>query len=306
MPRERTRVTSPRLRPAPSATLVLSISALGFAAMAAFAKLAAARVPGPEVALIRFVLGTLVCLAWHQRRPLRARNLRGLAVRALFGGSAVYCYFLSIEHLPVGIATLLQYTAPAFTALWAAIFLGERTGPRVLLALALALGGVALLVVGQSPPGDPALFNRWELVGLCGAVLSGAAVATIRALRRSDGAWEIFAAFNLGGALLTLGPSVQRWVWPSGGEWALLLAVATLSVGAQLGMTWALRWIKASVAGLLMQLTPVSALAIGALAFGERIHPLAWVGVAVTLAGVSAGAWLAGPSQPAEPVAEDV
>ena len=293
------------MRPAPSATLVLSVSALGFAAMAAFAKLAAAQVPGPEVALIRFVIGTLVCLAWHQRRPLVAKNRRGLVVRGLFGGSAVFCYFVSIEHLPVGIATLLQYTAPAFTALWATIFLGERTGPRVLLALAVALGGVALLVVGQSPPGDAALFNRWELVGLSGAVLSGAAVATIRALRQSDGAWEIFAAFNLGGALITLGPSLQRWVWPRPGEWALLLAVATLSVGSQLGMTWALRWIKASVAGLLMQLTPVAALAIGAAIFGERIHPLAWLGVAITLLGVSAGAWLAGPSAPSAPVPED-
>ena len=32
---------------------------------------------------------------------------------------------LTIEHLPVGIATLLNYTAPVFTAVWAALFLGE-------------------------------------------------------------------------------------------------------------------------------------------------------------------------------------
>ena len=72
-------------------------SALAFAAMAAFAKLAAGAVPGPEVAFFRFVLGSLVCLAVHQRRPLRAQNRRGLVLRGLFGGCAVLCYFTSID-----------------------------------------------------------------------------------------------------------------------------------------------------------------------------------------------------------------
>jgi drug/metabolite transporter (DMT)-like permease len=279
--------------PAVSPVLAMCASALLFAVMAAVAKLAAAAVPGAEVAFFRFSLGTLVCLSVHLRRGLKPVNKRGLLLRGLFGGCAVLCYFISIEHLPVGIATLLQYTAPAFTTLFAAAALGERPGLALLGALALTLGGVALLVIGQTPPGTGLVASRWELVGMLGAIFSGAAVATIRMVRQTDGAWEIFTAFNAGGALITLLPTVRRFVPPAQPRTALLLlAAAAISVVAQLGMTWSLRWLKASTGGILMQLTPVGALAIGAAAFGERIHPVAWAGACVALLGVSWGAHL--------------
>jgi drug/metabolite transporter (DMT)-like permease len=200
---------------------------------------------------------------------------------------------------------LLQYTAPAFTTLWAALALGEKPGRALISALALTLGGVLFLVLGQTPAGQPLALNRWELVGLLGAMLSGAAVATIRQLRATDGAWEIFAAFNAGGALLTLWPTARSFVVPGPRTALLVLAAASFSIVAQLGMTWSLRWLKASLGGILMQLTPVAALAIGAVWFGEQIHPLAWAGVAVALTGVSLGAYLSGARGAQATVTED-
>lgn len=82
--------------------------------------------------------------------------------------------------------------------------------------MALATSGVAL-VSGASWG-----FGRWVLVGALSAVLSGAAVATIREVRRTDGAWEIFAAFCTGGALITGVPALRHWVRPprtSGSSW---------------------------------------------------------------------------------------
>ena len=58
-------------------------------------------------------------------------------------------------------------------------------------------------------------------------------------------------------------------------------------------MTWALRWLAAGVAGILMQLTPVAALALGWVFFDERVAGLAAFGATVTLIGVSWGARLA-------------
>jgi drug/metabolite transporter (DMT)-like permease len=289
--------------PASTAALAMSVSALGFAVMASITKLAAAEVPGAEIALVRFVCGSLFCLAWHLRSPLHPRNRKVLALRGVLGGGAVLCFFVSIEHLHVGISTLLQYTAPAFTAVWAAIFLRERIALSTILALGLTLGGVGLLVLGQSPAGATTLLDRWELVGVLGAIFSGGAVAAIRELRATEPSVTIFTAFNLGGVLVTVGPALRHWVWPSAHGGLLLLAVAAISIASQLGMTWSLRWLQAAVGGLLMQLTPVAALAIGALLFGELIHPLAWLGAAVTLAGVSLGAWLSksqtsGPADP--------
>ena len=44
-------------------------------------------------------------------------------------------------------AAIIAYTMPAFTALFAAFFLGERLGPRSALALAVGMGGLAVLAL---------------------------------------------------------------------------------------------------------------------------------------------------------------
>jgi drug/metabolite transporter (DMT)-like permease len=273
-----------------SALAILAVSSLVFAVMAVIAKAAAARLPGPQVAFVRFLFGLAACAAISVRRPLHPRNTLGLFWRGVFGGSAVLCYFLTIEHLPVGIATLLNYTAPVFTALWAALFLGESLDATSIAALAVATSGVVLVSLGTSGT-MPTGVTRWLLVGALSAILSGAAVAVIRQVRKTDGAWEIFASFCTAGALITGIPAVHGWVAPSTSEWWLLAAVGASSVVAQMGLTWAMRYVRAGPAGIIQQLTPVAALALGWAIYGDRIPPLSMLGAALALTGVSWGAW---------------
>jgi drug/metabolite transporter (DMT)-like permease len=274
--------------PLASATAIMSAAALLFGVMAILAKGAAARIPGPEIAFIRFVIGLIACAAAATRIRFAASNWGGLFWRGAFGGGAVLCYFLAIQHLTVGMATLLNYTAPVFTAIWAWLFLGERISATTLLALATTTTGVGLVMVANAPPGKLAL-GPWQLVGVLSSVLSGAAVATIREVRKTDGPWEIFAAFCVGGALFTGIPAARHWVTPTSNEWALVVGVGVTSVIAQLMMTYALRDLPAAVAGVLFQLTPVSTLVLGRLIYDERPKGLAIVGACVTLAGVITG-----------------
>jgi drug/metabolite transporter (DMT)-like permease len=134
------------------------------------------------------------------------------------------------------------------------------------------------------------------------SVLSGAAVATIREVRRTDGSWEIFAAFCVAGALFTGVPAARHWVTPTAREWVLLVAVGLTSLVAQLLMTYALRYIKASVAGVLFQLTPVATLLFDHFLFGSQPRPVAIVGATITLAGVSWGAWKSAAPARLQPV----
>src|SRR5260221_8786530 len=76
-------------------------------------------------------------------------------------------------------------------------------------------------------------------------------------------------------------------------QWAELVAVGTLSVVAQLLMTHALRFVRAAVAGIIAQLTPVASLAMGRLLFHDAVSGLALAGASITLLGVSWGAVLA-------------
>jgi drug/metabolite transporter (DMT)-like permease len=275
-----------------SASPALVSAALVFAVMAVLARAVADRLPGPEVALVRFLVGLLACALAAVRVRMHARNKLGLLLRGAYGGTAVLLYFLAIAHLPVGIATLLNYTMPVFAALYAAVVLGEPVTRGTLVALALTTLGVALVITGTAPAGEIG-FGVWHLVGLGSAVLSGAAVATIREVRKSDGSWEIFAAFCIAGVLVTAPPAVAQWVWPTPGEWAVLVGVGLSSLVAQLLMTHALRYVRAAVGGVIAQLTPVASMALGWMFLGERFGGLALAGAAITLAGVTLGTYLA-------------
>ncbi|HEY3355991.1 MAG TPA: DMT family transporter [Polyangia bacterium] len=280
--------------------LLLCASAVLFGAMSLFAKLASARLPGQEVAAIRFAVG-LVCLGGvvaaglARVRPTR-RALPLLVARGLFGGVAVLFYFMAIAQGSVGTATLLNFTSPAFTAVFAWLFLRERLSPWTIGAFALASVGVTLVWRGSAGIG-PA---TWQPYGLISAVLSGAAVTCIRALRRhgAANAWTVFFFFNLAGLAATVPAAVARPLAPTGREWLLLVAMALFSVGGQILMTYALAFVQAALSGVIQQLTVVTALALGYFALGEPLGLQSLAGAALTMAGVGWAAWLAHGAEP--------
>ena len=70
-------------------------------------------------------------------------------------------YFSAIAHLPVGVATLLNYTMPIFTAAYAAFFLGEAVRSATLGALLVTTVGVIFVITGMAPPGSLG-FGLWQ------------------------------------------------------------------------------------------------------------------------------------------------
>lgn len=270
-------------------------SAVCFAIMASLARAVAPHVSGPQAAFLRFAAGTVVVLGLASlgRISLRPRHPRWLMVRGVAGGLAVLCYFLCIERVGVGVATLFNYTAPVWSLFLGWWLLGERPGRAVPAALVLTSAGVFLVAGGDIATSGASL---WSIVGLASAVLSALALTAIRVVRRasrpgavSESSWTVFASFTILGMLTTAPfslPPYGAWTWPSPFDWILLAAMATASVIAQLLMTRALSQVTAVTTGIVHQLTVVLTLLAGALAFGERLTVRALVGSAVTMAGV--------------------
>jgi drug/metabolite transporter (DMT)-like permease len=274
---------------------LLVISSVLFALMAVFAKRAAGRLAGHQVAWLRFCFGLAAALVLPRLlgRRLQPKNYRALILRGVFGGGAVLMYFGAIAHLPVAIATLLNTSSPIFMGLFAALFIRERPTLRVGLSIGVAFVGVTMVVLGTGTGLAIGAVRQasmlWALIGLGSAVLSGAAVTTMRSMRQSEGAWEIFAAFCLIGGLITGVPTALTWQAPLPAEWAWLGLMSVVSVAAQMIMTYALRDVAAVTAGLILQLTPISTFALGVLWLGERPSLLSTVGAVVTLVGVAWG-----------------
>jgi drug/metabolite transporter (DMT)-like permease len=269
---------------------MLVLSSVCFGVMAFAAKLAAGTgMGGAQVAAVRFASGLLPLLfvASIRRQALTWQRLDLLVYRGVFGGIAVLLYFLAIDHVPVGLATLLNYTAPIFSTFFAARFIGEPAQRGALPALAIALAGVFLVVRSHSDvPGLGALLGPWTLAGLFSAVLSGAAVTAIRVARRTESSWAVYTSFNALGLVATAPFAIAAWRAPTMAGWGWLLAVGVTSMVAQLLMTHAYRWVDNLRAGVVAQLAVFVAMAFGATFLGEPVTTGTVVGSILTVAGV--------------------
>jgi drug/metabolite transporter (DMT)-like permease len=281
-----------------SPSLILLGSALSFAVMAFAAKLASHSLPGDQLAFLRFAVMLLPFLLRPRlvREAFSYQRLDLLAYRGLFGGVAVLLYFLAIEKIPVGMATLLNYSSPVWSVTLAALFLGERARPMLLLPFGLALGGTLLVTGAFERGGWPPRIGLWEGVGFLSAILSGAAVTAIRAARKSEGSWAIYASFTLCGLLVSAPFALSGFRWPSAGAWLLVALVGASSISAQLLMTYAYRWVTNLQAGFFAQITVVVAMFLGAVFLGERLSPLQLLGAALSIGGVL---WAIALKQPA-------
>ena len=259
------------------------IAATSFGAMAYSAKIASHQLSGPEIAFFRMAVGLLPCLLVPQYRRAAAhyKRLDLILYRGIFGGIAVMLYFLAIEHTSAGLATLLNYTAPIWSGTFSLLFIGERISPRVLIPLPVALAGVYLVIHGSAFG-----FSRWLVAGLLSAVASGAAVTAMRAARRGENSWSVYASFCFFGMVVNLPLTITSWVRPTGSTWIALAGTAIFAMVAQLLMTFSLRWVDAMTVGVISQLGVLVAMALGALFLHEEITGSAALGSALTIAGV--------------------
>jgi drug/metabolite transporter (DMT)-like permease len=281
-----------RLKGAPT----LVVSSFLFAAMSALARGVSGQVSTGQLSFIRFFTGLVVVVGYYAvtRKGPNFSRPRVLAARGFFGGISVIAFFLAIDHLPVGAATLLNNTSPCYAALFAALFLGERLTLQVVAGLLAATVGAGIVAVSTVPPGQSFSLGVGTAAGLFSAVTSGAALTAVRALRNSDtDSMSVLFSFSLVGSLMSLPLAVFGWQAPSGAVLWGSLGVGLLSITAQFVMTHAFRYVSTAVGTSMTLLTPLFSWGLGILFLHERINPLAILGVTVCLAGVliSTGVW---------------
>src|SRR5918999_6496693 len=143
-------------------------SGAAFGAMAIFGKLAYGEGANVGTLLsVRFAIAAgvfWVLLPGGAARAVRARDaVAGLALGACGYALQAGLYFSALERIDASLLSLLLYTFPAMVAA-AAIALGrERADGRRTVALALASGGLALVVARA---GAGALHTFWAPLGL--------------------------------------------------------------------------------------------------------------------------------------------
>ncbi len=294
-------------RPAPGADqgrgylLVLLAASLWATIGVIYSHLAGSRgLPPLAVAAARAGLGGLLLLAGLAalHRPwLRIRG-RALAVTLAYGvlGIAVFyaTYVYAVVSAGVAVASVLLYTAPAWVALFAWRFLGEKLSPTHLAALGLTIAGAAL-VAGLSPGSGPRLGAAgifWGLAaGLTYAVWS--LFNSIGVRYTSPWTFQCYGMLSGAAALLLvqpLAPLAAAAGDPAAIAWLALLAAGP-TVGASVAYASGVRLVPVSVASLIATLEPVIAALLAWLLLGETLNPLQMAGGALILLAV----WLLRP-----------
>ena len=249
-----------------------------------------------------FVLLALA-LALFARAKLRItrHDIPFFAFYGMFSFALVqWLYFVAIEHLPIGIALLIQFSAIVLVALWARLVWHANVRPRVWAALSLTLVGLALVsefwlgwtldTVGVVAAfggaivlavyllaGERAVETRDPLTVLCFALLFAALVWSVVQ------PWWTYPFEELTEETSLLGNLDDR----SAPVWVLALWTIVLGTIVPFALTiGALRHLAATRVGITMTFEPVVATVVAWAWLGETLSVAQLADGAVVLLGI--------------------
>jgi drug/metabolite transporter (DMT)-like permease len=255
------------------------------------------RCTGTAVAL----MAILLCRGERLHLPT---SIRQVALVIGFGVTGValvqYFYFVALHRLPVGIALLLEFTAPVLVALFARFVYHEQVRRRMWLGIGCSLGGLSLVaqvwrglqldvlgvVAGFAAAlslaayfllGERSVSDESPLQVLTEAFVVAAVFWNL--VRPLPHLWQTDLASkqSLGGTLS--GASAPLWLLIA---WLVMLG----TVLPFLTELTALQHLSASEVTLVGMIEPVGATILGWLWFREDLTSVQIVGVVLVLAGI--------------------
>ena len=266
--------------------MLIICSELMFASMGAVVKHAAQTLPNEMLVFMRNLMGMLVMLPMILHRSVGSLKTQVPylhLLRAIFGVSAMYCFFYALGNLPLADGILMKMTAPIFMPLVAWFWLRESSTPWALAAIPVGFLGVALVL---DPTGEA---SSVVLIGVLGGLFAAFAKVTVRRLGRTEPTVRTVFYFTVLGALVSLLPMLLVWRMPGPEEWGWLLAIGLFGSLGQLLLTRGYAVASTSSVGPFTYFSVVFASIYGYLFWGETLDLMFVFGAAfIVLAGILA------------------
>ena len=268
------------IRAQPRVTLAV-LSMLAAAAIASLVhvlvRIAGEELPIIEVSFVRSMLGGVflapLLFLRSNRGGWRTRNLRMHAIRGAVTATAVFFWFYGLATIPLVQVVALSFSAAIFTTIGAALFLGEKVGPRRWSAVFAGLAGAMVIL-------RPGLIeiSPGSLATLLGSALWAVSVLLVKRLARQDGNLTIvlYTAFFV--AVLSALPAAVVWKMPSDEVLWLLLGLGAVSALGQVVFTNALRHADVTVTIPADFTRLIWAALLGFLLFEEKPDIYTWAG----------------------------
>lgn len=247
----------------------------------------------------RLAIGGVVISAWlllgRRQLQLPRRVWQVLLLAALFLSADLWFYHRSIEYIGPGLSTLLANFQVFVMAAAGMVILRQPPTTRQLVAIPLALFGLAL-IVGVDWQALAAEYRRGILFGLAAAATYAGYLLSMRHSRRAStnrvpsreiAVVSLAGAVMLGATALAEGESLAL---SQGSDAIWLVCYGVLSHGAgMLFITSSLPHVTTTQAGLALLLQPTLSFAWDVAFFDRSMRPLELGGAAIALYAIYLG-----------------
>lgn len=227
------------------AILCIMLSALGFATMSMFVKMAG-DLPSIEKSFFRNLVA-FFCAWFLLRRSgygfhFQKENLPALVLRSTLGTIGIFCNFYAVDHLVLSDANMLNKLSPFFVIIFSYLFLKEKIAPFQVLAIICAFLGSLLII---KPSFASASFTP-SVIGLLGGISAGAAYTVVRYLGTKGEKGPVIVMFFSGFSCLACVPFlITGFEMMSGRQLVCLLLAGVSAACGQFGVTAAYRYAPA-------------------------------------------------------------
>ncbi len=229
-------------------------------------------------------------LAAVRPRDLLVRRA-DLPLLGLFGvvgvGGVQLSYYEAIQRLPIGVALVIQYTAPLLLLLYARLG-GKLVDARLWVAALLTIAGCAL-VVGVYDESLRSVNTVGALLAILSAVIFAVYFTLAERVLRVYRPWTALV-YGLGFALVAWAIVRPVWLLPwslVGTNWPLVVGVVIVATVIPFALTLsAVALIPPARVGLASTFEPVVAAVAAFFVLSEALAPLQLAGGVVVLVGI--------------------
>lgn len=207
------------------------------------------------------------------------------AVRGFLLAAATVFFFWALTRMPLAESSAIFFAEPLILTLMSAFFLGEKIGPRRIVAVIIGFVGALIVIRPNFQVVGPT-----ALLPLLSAVCIAIYLTITRKMTdREDGRvmqfWVcLFAALTLCVAMFTgfqWSVSVLEPAWPSGTHLAILAALGTIATISHMLAIYGIRRAPAAVLAPFQYLEILGATLLGFLFFGDFPDPLTFLGIVI-------------------------
>lgn len=265
------------------------VTGVCFITVTALVKFLGPRIPPAEAAFLRYLLGLVFLIpavGALRTAHLTRRQWTLCATRGVFHALGVILWFYAMVRIPLADVTAMNYLAPIYVTIGAALFLGEKLAFRRIAAVLFALLGALIIL----RPGFREI-SSGHIAMIFTALVFGGSYLTAKILADEMKPSVVVAMLSIFVTIALAPFALVEWVTPTWYELWILFLVACFAVAGHYTMTLAFAAAPVTVTQPVTFTQLIWAVLLGYFAFNEAVDVWVIVGGLLILSSVTFITW---------------